>query len=614
MCGIAGIVGYGSGAGVDEGQLRRLRDAQSHRGPDDAGLWLADDGRVGLGHRRLTIIDLSPLGRQPMASADGRHRIVYNGEIYNHLELRAELEKAGHRFRSHSDTEVVIAGYREWGLDVLDRLRGMFAFAIHDAHAGETLLARDPLGIKPLYTLDDGARLLFASEVQALRSVADAGGIDPEGLARYLLWGSIPPPHTLYARVRALPAGCWLRVDAKGPGSPQPYYALEQVLGGAEPMDEGAAAEALRDALFESARAHLVADVPVGSFLSGGVDSSALLGLLSEAHAGPIETVTLSFDVPELDEGGLARLAADQYGSRHREIPIRIDEVRGRIPDAIRALDQPSIDGINTYFVSEAAVRAGLKVAVSGVGGDELFGGYASFQRVPRIVRTHAALSRLPGAVPALSALARRAPGRAAGKLALALGHGADWPGAYFADRGLFGPPAARALLAPEIADAVDAADPAADLRRRVPAESLPEDERVSAFELSQYMRVQLLRDTDAVSMRHSLEVRTPLVDRELLRAASRVPPLLRRAGPAKRFLREAPRPPVPEALWNRPKQGFTLPFARWMQSGGIPLEMPDHPWLRREAVRRIFEDFRRGRLHFSRPWALLVLGHYLDG
>jgi asparagine synthase (glutamine-hydrolysing) len=614
MCGIAGIVGYGPGAQTDAREVGALRDAQAHRGPDDAGLWLAADGRVGLGHRRLTIIDLSPLGHQPMSSADGRQRIVYNGEIYNHRELRAELEALGHAFRSSSDTEVLLAGYRAWGTGVLDRLRGMFAFAIHDADSGETLLARDPLGIKPLYTLDDGSRLLFASEIQALRRVADAGDLDPQGLASYLMWGSIPPPHTLYSRVRALPAGCWQRVGAAGPGRPHAYYRLQDELGRAEPMDAPTAAAALREALVDTARAHLVADVPVGAFLSGGVDSSALLGLLSEVQEAPIQSVTLSFDVPELDEGPLARLAAARYGSTHHEIAMRIDEARERLPDAIRALDQPSIDGVNTYFVSEAAARAGLKVAVSGVGGDEIFGGYASFARVPRLVDWQRRLRRLPGAGPLLGAAARglgAIPGRAPSKLALALAFGGDEPGAYFADRGIFAPRAVRSLLAPEIAEAVDC-DPVAELARRVPTRGLPEEERVSLLELAQYLRVQLLRDTDAVSMRHALEVRTPLVDRDLLRAAARIPPLLRRAGPAKRMLREAVQPPVPEALWNRPKQGFTLPLDSWMRSGAIGLDPPDHPWLRRKAVQGVFDAFRRGRLHHSRAWAFVVLREFL--
>ncbi len=617
MCGVAGILEYAGRRTVDPASLEALRDAQRHRGPDDAGLWIAPDGATGLAHRRLSILDLSPAGHQPMATPDGRLHVVYNGEIYNYPELRRELETSGHHFVSGADTEVLLHGWRAWGTRLLDRLRGMFAFALHDTERRETFLARDPLGIKPLYWSDGAGRFAFASEVQALRSVLGAGDLDPEGLASYLLWGSIAPPHTLHAGVRALPPGSWMRVASGGVAGPFRYFAAEQELGRAEPMTPEEAGEAIRAALVDSARHHLLADVPVGSFLSGGVDSSALLGLLAECHRGPIRTVTLAFDVPALDESALARVGAELYGSDHHEIPIRIDEIRDRMPDAVQALDQPSIDGINTYFVSEAAVRAGLKVAVSGVGGDELFGGYASFARIPRVRRVHRRLTAVPGVAEVLAPAARRLaaarPGPRLAKLARALAGGGDDAGAYFAERGLFGPEEVRALLAPQLAEAVAACDPRESLRRRVALDALPEEERVSALEIRQYLQVQLLRDTDATSMRHSLEVRTPLVDRELLRLAARVPPGLRCEGPAKRRLREAPRPPVPPALWERRKQGFTLPFEPWLRSGALPARLPEHPWLRSAAVARVARDFRRGRVHWSRLWALVVLEHFLS-
>jgi len=609
MCGIAGVVQYREGPRIEESDLVRLRDAMRHRGPDGEGLWLSADRGIGLGHRRLAIVDLSPLGLQPMATQDGRLRVVYNGEIYNYPKLRSELEGLGHRFVSHSDTEVLLHGYREWGLEVLDRLRGMFAFALHVADRNELLLARDPFGIKPLYFANDGRRFVFASEVRAIRTIDDGGGIDPEGLASYLLWGSIAPPRTLHRRIRALPAGSWLRVGANGVDGPHSYFRLEAEFGRTEPMGPEEASAQLREALIDSARHHLMADVPVGSFLSGGVDSSALVGLLSEAHDGPIRTLNLSFDVPELDESGWARRAAELYGTEHHEVPIRIEEIRDRMPDAVRALDQPSVDGPNTYFVSEAAARAGLKVAVSGVGGDELFGGYDSFSRIPRVMRNYARLGIVPGLGAAgrgIEALLPRT--RAGSKLAKALTYGGDVAGAYYVERGLFSPNEVRELLAPELAPAVEAVEPRAELRRRIDLGALPEDERVGALELRQYMQVQLLRDADAVSMAHSLELRTPFVDRDLFRTVVRVPADLRRAGPAKRHLRNAPRPPVPAALWQRPKQGFTPPFEHWLRTRGIPIDLPAHPYFESKAVRAVARDFDRGRVHWSRLWALLVL------
>ena len=618
MCGIAGIVERPRAGLVERASLTRLRDAQRHRGPDDEGLWLSEDGAVGLAHRRLAIVDLSPRGHQPMSTPDGALHIVFNGEIYNHELLRRELEASGHGFHSTSDTEVLLHGWRQWGPALLDRLRGMFAFALYDAGRRETVLARDPLGIKPLYWLDDGRRTAFASEVQALRGVFGAGGLDPEGVATFLLWGSIAAPRTIYRGIRALPAGCWLRIGADGPEAPQRYWRLEDAFVGPEPLDEAEAAERLRAALLDSVRHHLVSDVPVGAFLSGGVDSSALSGLLAELHDGPLRTVTLSFDVAELDEAALAAEAARTYRTDHRVVKIGIADARERIPEAVRALDQPSIDGVNTYFVSEAAVQAGLKVAVSGVGGDELFGGYSSFAWVPQLRRLHDRLARWSalgaGGLDRLGAGLERLPrSRASGRVARVLRFGGSDAGGYFATRGLFTPSEASVLLAPELQDAVSACEPRAELARRLRVEELAPEERVSALELRQYLEVQLLRDTDAMSMRHSLEVRTPLVDRELLRAACAVPGALRRAGPAKRRLREAPRPPVPEALWKRRKQGFTLPFERWLRDGGIEATLPEHPWLSSAGVRAVARDFERGRVHWSRLWALLVLRQFIE-
>ena len=611
MCGIAGIIGYRVDVHVDEAELIALRDAQEHRGADDAGVWRSPDGRVGLAHRRLSILDLSPTGHQPMATLDGRFQLVFNGEIYNFREIRSELIRLGHEFASTGDTEVVLLGYQEWGPAVLDRLRGMFAFAIHDTREQTTFLARDALGIKPLYYLDDGRRVLIASEIQALRSVVDVGGNDPEALARFLLWGSIPAPRTIYSNVRALPAGCSALIRERGMEPYKRWFSFENALSPVTRVGPEDAADHLRAALRESVRYHLVSDVPVGAFLSGGVDSSALVGLLAEQDAR-VRTVTLSLDVEALDEGELAREAAEQYGSDHREIPLRIDDIRDQLPDAIRALDQPSNDGINTYFVAQAAVAAGLKVAVSGVGGDELFGGYSTFADIPRIRTAHRLLSMLPGATTGLYGLLGHCPrSRMTDKLATALRFGGTDEGAYFSVRGIFRPDEIRTLLADDFKDAV--CEPDEELKERVDLSALPAEERVSALEFQQYLQMQLLRDTDAVSMRHSLEVRTPLVDRQLLEAAARVSALTRRAGPAKKHLRNAPTPPVPDRLWNRKKQGFTLPFDDWLRSGSMPLRLPDHPMIRPGAVKKLEQDFRAGRIHVSRILMFHVLSYFLD-
>lgn len=615
MCGIGGIHTYGGGRPVSESEGLALRDAMSHRGPDDAGAWWSEDRTVCLVHRRLSIIDLSARGHQPMASADGRHQIVFNGEIYNFQALRRDLEQLGHRFHSDSDTEVVLNGYREWGVGVLDRLRGMFAFAAHDLERRETFLARDPLGIKPLYWADDGNRIEFASEIGAIRAVSDAGAIDWQGLFGYLQWGTIPAPHTLYRRIHCLPPASWLRIDSTGTRGPVVYYRPEEDLVQQPAIAAGDALTTARTALLDSVRHHLIADVPVGAFLSGGVDSPSLVGLLAEVHEGPVETVNLAFDVPGFDESRLARSAARLYGANHHEVQIRIDEIRQRLPEAIRGLDQPTLDGVNVYFVSEAAVAAGLKVAVSGVGGDELFGGYESFQRIPRIRRLRSAIGPFaPLLARSLPLLRRLGPGaRVMSKAEMALRYARNDCGAYFAEKGLFSHADLRRLLVPDLHEALDAWDPVAELSGRVRLDGVPTGDRVSILEIRQYLQMQLLRDADAASMQHSLELRTPLVDRELFRALFRISAADRTAGPAKSLLRQSPSPPLPADLWNRRKQGFTFPFEAWLRDKKVDLALPRAPWLNPRGVDWVERSFRAGRMHWSRLWMLLVLGAFTD-
>lgn len=616
MCGIAGCLALGADTRADAEAVERLRDAQAHRGPDDSGLWVAPDQWAALGHRRLSIVDLSAAGHQPMGTTDGRLWVTFNGEIYNHQQLRAELELLGAEFESNCDTELLLHGWRAFGPALLDKLNGMFAFVLVDSIKGEAFLARDPLGIKPLYTAEVGGKLYFSSEIQPLRQELGLNEPDPEGVASFLQWGSIAAPRTLYAGIHALPAATWMRVRRGRVEGPTPYWSLEQELLSSEPMQLGDAQEWARSALTQSVQRHSQADVEVGAFLSGGVDSAALVGLLSESHSGPVRTITLGFDDPRLDESDLAQQAAELYGSSHQSIPIRIAAMREGLQEAVQALDQPTIDGINVYFVSKAAAAAGLKVVVSGIGGDELFGGYKSFDRVPRIRGIHQALNR----VPALTSLAR--PGaallrsmpenRRTEKFAMALESGHSSAGAYYAEKGLFSPGRTRKLLAPEWAQAVAATDPARELQSRIDIDSVPDEERVSLMELRQYLEVQLLRDADAASMRHSIELRTPLVDRELLKALFRLSAAERRAGPVKKLLREAPKPPVPDALWKRRKQGFTMPIEGWLREGSLSAQLPDHPLLRQSEMQRVAKDFRRGRIHWSRLWALHSLGSFL--
>ncbi|HEV7786647.1 MAG TPA: asparagine synthase (glutamine-hydrolyzing) [Thermoanaerobaculia bacterium] len=381
MCGINGILRLSDGApAIDRGELLRTRDAMAARGPDGAGAWTSSDGRVALASRRLAILDLTEAGAQPMASGEGRFRIVINGEIYNFAELRRELEAEGVRFRSHSDTEVVLALYAREGAAMLGRLRGMYGLAIWDDRDKSLLLARDPLGIKPLYLAVDGESLRFASQVKAL----EAGGavsreVDPAGVAGFLLWGSVPEPLTIRRAIRALPAGHSLLIRDGALGEPRP---IEPVA-----IPEMAPEQAVED----SVKAHLVSDVPVAVFLSAGLDSGLIAALARRHLPEPPATFTLSFDVlagTARDEAPLAAEVARALGTRHVERRVGRADFPGLWRDALAAMDQPSIDGFNTFLVSRAAHEAGLKVVLSGLGGDEVFGSYPSFSDVPRLERT----------------------------------------------------------------------------------------------------------------------------------------------------------------------------------------------------------------------------------
>ena len=567
MCGIAGILALKEGAPVEVEPLLRLRDAQTHRGPDDFGDWIDPERKVGLAHRRLSIIDLTASGHQPMHTRDQELHIVFNGEIYNFRSLKKELEEAGHVFQSGSDTEVLLHGYREWQLDLLPRLRGMFAFGLHDSKKKRTLLARDPLGIKPLYYAQSDHQFFFASEVQAIRSVVDGGGTDPEAVSSYLHWGYIAPPQTIYRRIRSLPPGHYMIIQDGSPSTAHSYYSLRDELGKTEKMDEREASDHVRESLLDSVRCHMVADVEVGSFLSGGVDSSSLVGLMSEVHSGSISTVNLSFDVPGYDEGDLAANAAEFYGTRHHRIDVRLEEIREQIRESVHSLDQPSTDGPNVYLVSKAAVDAGLKVAVAGVGGDELFAGYSTFSTIPQISNLNKRLASIPGMAPmarsAASSLNWLPRNQRRNSLYRSLAYGSGLSAAYSATRSLFTPHDVRKLLGPDYKSLVDITNPVHELENNLNPEGVPLDQQISFLEVERYLQMQLLRDADVMSMRHSLEVRTPLVDHVLIRNLFKVPSHYRQAGPAKKATAEFSSPRVARRLLEANQEGIRPPPRR---------------------------------------------------
>ncbi len=605
---------YGADAGLlEREELRRIRDHMTARGPDGKGEWFSPDGRVGLGHRRLSIIDLSDRGAQPMASPDAGLIVTFNGEIYNYQALRAELEDNGVRFRSDSDTEVLLHLYAERGEHMVEQLRGMFAFALWDARKRGLLLARDPYGIKPLYYVDDGRAVRAASQVQALaQSRSVSRHIDPAAAVGFLLWGSVPEPYTIYSGVRAVPAGSVIWVRPRGTEEPRRVFSLAALFrDAAATMDDPLPADVVelaRGAFVDSVRNHLVADVPVGVFLSAGVDSGAVAGLAQQSAVEPLQTVTLGFEEfrgTGEDEVSLAAQTAAHYRTRHTTRTVSAAEFREDLPRLMTAMDQPSIDGVNTWFVSKAAAELGLKVALSGLGGDELLGGYPSFRDIPRWTRAIGPIRRFPllgeGVIRLLASL-RRAGIPLNPKLIGLLRYGGSYAGAYLVRRGLFMPWELNELVGEDLAvEGLRTLDPVRHIEQTIDPDPGYDYGRVAAMEGSLYLRNQLLRDADWAGMSHSIEIRTPLVDAVLTR---RLAPVVARrvAGDSKRLLANAPHYPLPPAVVRRAKTGFGVPMARWL--GNVAgLDM----WKRVALL-------HRPECHWSRRWAYTVLSPSLAG
>jgi asparagine synthase (glutamine-hydrolysing) len=573
MCGVNGVFAYHSASSLPlRAELLATRDFMAVRGPDGLGEYWSLDRRLGFGHRRLAIQDLSDRAAQPMQSADGRFTVVFNGEIYNAPDLRRDLALRGCVFRTGSDTEVLLQHFALDGANMVTRLRGMFAFGIWDDQSRRLLLARDPYGIKPLYVADDGWTLRFASQVKALL----AGGQvpytpEPAGIVGFHLWGSVPEPFTLYQGIRSLPAGHTQWVDERGPQQPKPYVSLPEVLdmGAQKPLRRADAPAQVRQALLRSVQAHLLADVPVGLFLSAGVDSCALLGLMKDAGQEQITAITLGFDEfagTREDEAPLAAEVARHYGAQHHLRRVSRREFDEDLPRILAAMDQPSIDGINTWFVSKAAREAGLKVALSGVGGDELFGGYPSFRDVPCWAKWLAPTRVVPG-VGTLLRLFLQSCRRFSNhpKAAAMLEYGGTYAGAYLLKRALFLPFELPAILDPDLLrQGMHRLDDMQRLRSMLKPDPGTALGRVAALENAQYLRNQLLRDADWAGMAHSLEIRTPLVDIELLRAVSATLPVML-PGEGKHWLAAAPQRPLPAAITNRSKTGFFVPTGHWL-------------------------------------------------
>jgi asparagine synthase (glutamine-hydrolysing) len=630
MCGIAGIVlRQKSIPSPSIGKrVKAMTDTLRHRGPDDEGIFLAQDGVVALGNRRLAIRDLSPAGHMPMGNGEGTVWITYNGEIYNTGEIRPELERLGYHFDSASDTEVILHGYETWGAGVLERLRGMFAFAIldtrHSANSPHLFLARDRLGVKPLYYARTSEAFIFASEIKGLvASGLVSREISPAGLVGYLMMGAVPNPLTIYRDVHALEPGCTLTLSLNElHAAPRPVRYWSLPTDEVKPSSEDDAVEQVRALLEESVRIQLVSDVPLGAFLSGGLDSGAVVALMRKATDGPIRTCSMIFEEAEYSEAPYARAMAEAAGAEHYERVITAGDIVDNLDHVLWAMDQPSVDGVNTYFVSKTAHEAGLTVALSGLGGDELFGGYPNtFQEAPHILR----LLQLAHVVPGGSMLARSVLGVLPDRqrwirVQDALARPVSPASAYVSRRGLFAPSEVAKLVVPEI---LEEASRTFDIVRHV-AERADSGARHARFarqsfawtsraELQTYTHHLLLRDTDAMSMAHSLEVRVPFLDHRLVETVLRMPSSIKmRGGGIKPLLTRAVGDQLAKTvLARRDKQGFVFPFDAWLRG---PLRKRSEEWRQGEnmffrpgSMDELARAFQARNVHWSRLWALTV-------
>jgi asparagine synthase (glutamine-hydrolysing) len=634
MCGIIGIITSRPG---DEARaaLARGTRAMGHRGPDDEGLEVVAAAEVtggltaAFGHRRLSILDLSSAGHQPMRDAASGNWIAYNGEVFNFHEVRSALERRGVAFHSGTDTEVLLKGLGLRGLGAVADWRGMFALGFWEARQRRLTLIRDRLGIKPLYYYHDGETLLFASEVRALL----ATGLVPRRLSRaavesYLAYGSVQQPLTMIENVYAVLPGHALTWEGGGlraerywelRAEAQPARAGRGLYAGRELVEEVGAL------LAEAVRLRLVADVPVAAFLSGGIDSSAVVALMRRATNGAIKTFSVCFNEQEFSEHVYAERVAREFGAEHHPVLLTEQGVLAKVPAALAAMDQPSVDGVNTYVVSEAVARSGIKVALSGLGGDEVFAGYGFFRTVERDERRRALMENLPPVARRAMAAAVETfgHGHRAVKLSELLRSRLD-EHSVLLHRQLFTESQRHTLLAAngyrrgqvECDRSLLGAWEGDQRRRYLDADLV---NQASLYDLGGYLSNTLLRDTDAMSMAHGLEVRVPLIDHHLVERLLSVPGAVKLSRATPKWLLVEAVGDLPREVVERPKQGFELPFRNWLAGAlrdeveSTLLDSPLTALLREGAAEGVWRGFLAGRTTWSRVWALYVLGRWAD-
>jgi asparagine synthase (glutamine-hydrolysing) len=624
MCGIAGLIDFSHGKLPDppEQTLRIMLDHLRHRGPDDRGderLEHPNGPTVYLGHQRLSIIDLSSNGHQPMANDSRTVWISTNSEIYNFRALRSELEAKHYHFHSNSDTEVLLKAYEEWGVDCLEKLRGMFAFGIWDSRKKILFLARDRLGIKPLYYFSSPDCFLFASEVRALAATGlPEATINETGLFSYLSFGSVSGPETIWNSIKELLPGHYLLISQTSK-TEKKYWSPLKSSNRNFPSDSYG--ERVASTLKESVSLRQVSDVSLGAFLSGGIDSSAVVSLMDQATDQPVETLSVIFKERQFDESRYSNMAAQQMATQHHTLELGESDLINSLSQAIGAMDQPTVDGINTYLISKCARETGWKVALSGIGGDELFGGYESFRLIPKLLGVGKFLNALPSSwSKTFGNLLKRT--LSASDQNTKLGHFISRQNSgshiYYLMRALFCEDQVTDLFADK-SQAEKQIQKHLD-RTQILIESLRHLhplKQISFLELTHYLPNTLLRDTDMMSMAHGLEIRVPLIDHQLVELMFSVPAKIQFARPpVKSLLIRSLANKLPSQLVNRKKMGFTLPFENWMrkdlkQEVESVLMAPVPPLsdlISEAAVRKVWRGFLDEKITWSRPWALYIL------
>ncbi|HEX8514881.1 MAG TPA: asparagine synthase (glutamine-hydrolyzing) [Bacteroidia bacterium] len=623
MCGINGIYGLKNVQTAKE-KIAMMNTCMKHRGPDDEGDFVEEN--IALGHRRLSIIDLSAAGHQPMVSFDKRYHIVYNGELYNYRQLKFELQRVitgsgqqAYLFQTNTDTEVIIAAYARWGADCLKRFNGMYAFAIWDILEKKLFIARDRLGIKPLYYFFTNGVFAFSSELRSLL----AGNIiprrvDPEGLKDYLRYQTVHAPNTMVKGVKMLmPGHCVTISDADV--KIREYWSLtDNISEGSKGKSYQEVCSDVNSLLTSAVERRLIADVPFGAFLSGGIDSSAVVGLMNKVSSEKVRTFSVTFDESEFSEAKYAQLIAKKFNTDHHEIKLSPADFLKELPNALKAMDHPSGDGPNTYIVSKATKAAGITMALSGLGGDELFAGYDVFKRSLELNKKNW-LNLVPRGVRSMggSILTEMKKGVASEKIAALLRQPKiNFDSFYALSR--------QVLMDEQISEILNAGTLSGNSVSKIITDQdmthLPQITKVSIAEISTYMQNILLRDTDQMSMALALEVRVPFIDYTLVEYVLGVPDKFKSTASPKKLLVDSLGDILPEEVVNRPKMGFTFPWKNWMKNElkqfceQRMISLSRRKMFNERGVMKLWTDFLSDdpRVTWSRIWYLVVLENWL--